>query len=371
MSMRALLEAYSVLRRKLRTFKNQVSGGGIGQTMARTWARLNKLEIVQTGVRGRIVRWRVREIKGPAGAPPGPDEVVVVSVMRNGLPWLHTFFTHHRQLGARHFVVLDNGSTDGTVEYLMAQDDVLLLTSAAPYQHYENTFKRYLCDRYASGRWCLFVDVDELLAYPGMERRSLDQLARFTHEQGFNGVVTQMLDLFADGPMSEMPEGSGQDIRTICRLYETQDIERGAYLPHESTAVPDGIVKHAGGVRRRVFGTNNNLTKVSLFFNGEDLVPFYIWHHVRNARLADFTVALLHFPFNRQYRAKVLEAASSGRYGWVTTDEYRGYASVMRDNPGLVLVSPASRRYEGPEQLVAEGFLQASAAFAAWAGMTI
>jgi len=367
--LRAVLDGPKVLRRKLRTFMNQVRGDGVAETLPRAWARLNKLEFVQIGVRGKILPWRVRTLKQPGEPSPGPDEVIVLSVVRNGLPWLHTFLTHHRELGVRRFVILDNGSTDGTLEHLMAQDDVVLLASGAPYRHYENTFKRYLCDRFANDRWCLFVDVDELLAYPGMGHRSLADLARFAQERGFNGVVTQMLDLFADAPMSEMPDGTERDLRDICRFYETQDIARGIYLPHQSTAVPDGIQRHSGGVRRRVFGSDNNLTKVSLFFNGGGLVPFYAWHHTRNARLADFSVALLHYPFNRQYREKVLEAAATGRYGWVTTDEYRGYAAIMRDNPGLSLMSPASRAYEGAERLVAEGFLAISPAFADWAGI--
>ena len=108
---------------------------------------------------------------------------------------------------------------------------------------------------------------------------------------------------------------------------------------------------------------------MSFFFNGEALVPFHLAHHTRNARLADFSIALLHYPFDRGYRDKVIEAATSGRYGWVTDEEYRAYAAIMRDNPGLSMLSPASRRYERPEQLVAEGFLAASPAFAEWAGI--
>jgi len=356
--------------RKLRALTTQIVVQGAAIALPRAYTRLNKLDIVQFGIRGAILPFRVRTLKEARGPAPGADDVVVLSVLRNGLPWLDTFLSHHRALGARRFIILDNGSTDGSREYLMSQDDVVLLASNAPYRHYENTFKRYICDRFAKGRWCLFVDVDELVAYPGMSQRSLADLARFTWESGFSAVITQMLDLYSDVPMADMPDGTGRDLRVLCRFYETQDIEWAPYVQRESNSVPDNARLHFGGVRSRVFGTRNCLTKTSLFFNGEGLVPFHRWHHTRNARLADFSIALLHYPFNRQYREKVLEAAASGRYGWVTSDEYQAYAAVMRDNPRLSMMSEASRLYQAPEQLVAERFLEASPSFRQWAGMS-
>ena len=367
LSLRGIPGAATALRRHLKSFTGQVKEGGAARALARASARLNRLDIVQFGLRGAILPFLVRTLKDRVTVEPGPDEVLVFSVVRDGMPWLRTFLSHHRELGARKFVILDNGSNDGTVEYLTVQDDVVLLASDAPYRHYENTFKRYLCDRYGRDRWCLFVDVDELLAYPGMHCRSLKDLAAFTGQMGFTGVITQMLDMFAPVSMAEIPEGPDLDLRELCRCYETADIDRTSYTRHKGTVAPENARMHWGGVRRRVFGTNNGLTKVSLFFNGGGLVPFHRWHHVRNGHLADYSVALLHYPFNRRYRDRVLAAAADGRYGWLTTDEYQAYARIMRDNPELRMMSDASRRYQGPEQLVAEGFLESSPAFANWA----
>ena len=371
MTLQGIFGVPGILRRKLRSFTSKIMAEGPSRALPRAYARLNKLEWVQFGLRGAILPWRVRILRRSEGPAPGSDEVVVLSVMRNGMPWLHTFLTHHRELGARHFVVLDNGSTDGTREHLMAQPDVTLLSSDAPYRHYENTFKRYLCNRFAADRWCLFADVDELLAYPGMDRRSLSDLTRFTHVSGFTGVVTQMLDLFPNRPLAQAPDGTGRDLRELHRLYETRDVERVPFPLQGRNLVPDNARMHFGGVRRRVFGTRNGLTKVSLFFNGEGLLPFDRWHFTRNARLADFSVALLHYPFNRQFRDKVAEAAASDRYGWLTSDEYRAYAAIMRDNPALAMKSGATRVYECAEQLVDEDFLQASPSFEGWAGMQL
>ncbi len=333
------------------------------------YARLNKLDFVQFGVRRAFMPFRVRTLRKPEGPPQMPSEPVVLSVVRNGMPWLHTFLDHHRALGARRFVVLDNGSTDGSLDFLLRQNDVLLLASTAPYRHYENTFKRYICDRYARERWCLFVDVDELIAYPGMDRHDLAALIRFVSEQGYDAVLTQMLDLYSDAPMAEIPDTTDLDLREVHRFYETHDINSRNYVESPGAIIPANARMHVGGVRHRLFGTLNGLTKVSLFFNGGALRPFVNWHHARNAKIADFSIALLHFPFNREYRDKVIEAASSGRYGWLTSDEYEAYAAIMKDNPQLVLKGERSVRLDRLEQLVEEGFLQVSPAYAAWSGL--
>lgn len=364
-----ILGAPRMVLRKLRSFRRQVLADGPGRVLPRAWARLSKLDLVQFGVLGAIVPFRVRMVKDAEGPAPGPDEVVVLSVVHNGMPWLPTFLAHHRELGAGRFVILDNGSSDGTADYLRAQRDVVLLSSKAPYSHYQNPFKRHICNRFARDRWCLFADVDELLAYPGMERQSLPELARFAREHGFTGVVTQMLDLFPERPIADMPEAVHADLRPFYRCYETRDIEARPGEWHASNRVPAHISMHHGGVRRRIFGTDNGLTKVSLFYNGDGLVPFHHWHSTRGARIADFSVALLHYPFDRGYRDRVLEAAASNRHGWVPGDEYHAYAAVMRENPKLSMLSPASRRYDRPEQLVAEGFLQISPEYARWAGI--
>ena len=65
-------------------------------------------------------------------------------------------------MGVKHFVFLDNGSTDRTVEMLCAHEDVTVLQTNAPYQKYENTMKRYLAERFSPGKWNLCADIDEL-----------------------------------------------------------------------------------------------------------------------------------------------------------------------------------------------------------------
>src|SRR5258708_5589610 len=97
-------------------------------------------------------------------------------------------------------------------------------------------------------------------------------------------------------------------------------------------------------IRKTIFGTNNGLTKVSLFLMDTKLKPFVLWHHALNAKLADISCVLLHFPFVNSFYTKVVEAVESGRYGYVTTDEYRSYLSGLQKSPQFHLKLESAKK---------------------------
>ena len=66
---------------------------------------------------------------------------------------------------------------------LCAQEDVTVLQTDAPYNKYENTMKRYLAERFSSGRWNLCADIDELFDYPFSESLSLRDFLGYLNTQ--------------------------------------------------------------------------------------------------------------------------------------------------------------------------------------------
>jgi len=58
---------------------------------------------------------------------------LVISVVRNEGPRIGEFLQHYRGLGAAHFLIVDNGSTDGTRETLVAEPDVDLFATDEPF----------------------------------------------------------------------------------------------------------------------------------------------------------------------------------------------------------------------------------------------
>ena len=342
----------------------RISGLMLKKSFRSFVGRLNKLNVVQFGLRGLLLPFRVKHLHGAPPSDGGPDEVVVISVMRNGEAWLKSFLAHHRSMGIRNFVILDNGSTDRSVEFLSKQPDVTLLQTHAPYHAYENTMKRYLAKRYCRDRWCLCVDVDELFDFPRSAEVSLRSLIGYLDDKGFNAVITQMLDMFSDRPISDAKIDSDADLRTQYPFYDLSSIDKSPYLFGEVSN--PAIMTHHGGIRKTIFGTNNGLTKVSLFRMDGNIKPFIAWHHALNARLADISCVLLHFPFVDSFYAKVVEAVESGRYGFLTTDEYTSYLGGLRKLPQLRLKLESARMLLTVDELVGNGFLVESADYRKW-----
>jgi hypothetical protein len=306
----------------------------------------------------------VRHVHGQEVIDYGPGELVLTCVVRNGSSYVKAFVEHYKSLGVKHIVFLDNGSTDDTIGLASGYENVTVLSADVPYRRYENLMKEYLARRFSRGRWNLTVDIDELFDYPGSEIVPLGRFLLHLDSRGFTAVVAQMLDLFCDGPLSEIPARRGEDLKYHYCYYDISNINKRNYRWSELSN--DGVLMHFGGIRKTLFGTNNGLTKAPLVFVGPRIRLFRDWHHVENARLADFTCVLLHYPFNDSFHDKVKEAAESKRYGYFTSDEYDLYWRRLSAEPSLNFRLETARKFTGSAALIEEGFLFASPEYREW-----
>ncbi|MEC7668014.1 MAG: glycosyltransferase family 2 protein, partial [Pseudomonadota bacterium] len=94
-----------------------------------------------------------------------PDDILVFATLRNEAVRLPHFLSHYRALGVRHFLIVDNHSTDNTAAFLRDQPDVSLWTTADSYKksRFGMDWLTWLMIRHGHGHWCLTVDADELL----------------------------------------------------------------------------------------------------------------------------------------------------------------------------------------------------------------
>lgn len=325
----------------------------------RAWRRT-----VEFGIRPHLLRGKITHVHGPQHVRYGRDELLVLTVVRNGALYVDAFMEHYRNLGVVHCVFLDNGSTDRTVEMLCAHPRVTVLRTDAPYQKYENTMKRYLAERFSPGRWHLCADIDELFDYPFSTELPLHALLGYLNARGFTVVVAQMLDMFSDLPLARVRSRPGDPLKTGYPFFDISAIERSPYDWSEPSR-PE-IRMHRGGIRRTAFGTNNGLTKAALVCMDGRVKPFIEWHQAIGGILADVSCVLLHYPFLGGFTDKVLDAVRTGRYGVTTTDEYVAYARGLAANPDLTLMGPSARCYTAPEALLDDGFVVASADYRQW-----
>ncbi len=128
----------------------------------------------------------------------GPKDVLLFASFRNEHVRLPYFLRYYRRLGVDHFLFVDNGSDDGTQDYLKSQDDVSLWYTEKSYRRsrYGTDWLNWLKWRHGHGHWCLTVDADEFLTYPFCDTRPLAALTDWLDASSIKSFGTTMVDLY-------------------------------------------------------------------------------------------------------------------------------------------------------------------------------
>jgi hypothetical protein len=129
----------------------------------------------------------------------------VFVTIRNEFDRIEGFLEHYRALGVKHFLVVDNGSDDGSAEMLQAQPDVSLWVTRASYRQsrFGVEWLTWLQIKYGHNHWCLTVDADEFLVFSGYPTKDLNALTTHLDQQGQRVFGALMLDLYPDGPIGQ------------------------------------------------------------------------------------------------------------------------------------------------------------------------
>jgi hypothetical protein len=130
-------------------------------------------------------------------------DAIVVSVVRDERVILPHFLEHYRRLGVRTFAFVDNASTDGTREYLIAQPDVILYATDAPYKtsRYGVVWQQTILANHCLGRWVVLADADEFLVYPDFETVSLRTYLDVVGRTDADAVLLGMIDMYPFGDL--------------------------------------------------------------------------------------------------------------------------------------------------------------------------
>lgn len=289
---------------------------------------------------------------------------LVFAVLRNEAARLPFFLQHYRKLGAAHFLIADNGSTDGSAELLAAQPDVTLWQTGASYRgtRFGLDWLGWLLIRYGHGRWCLTVDADELLVYAGMQEHGLDALTRQLEAQGRRGLGALMLDLYPKGPLGAQSYMPGQDPADVLQWFDA-----GPYRAVRQP--PMGSLWVQGGVRERVFFAarperSPTLNKIPLIRWDRRYAYVNSTHSLLPPRMNTLYAGpggtapsgvLLHTKFLPEIIAKSREEKARKQH-FHTPQQFDSYYDHIAAAPDLW--HPDAQRYEGPEQLAQLGLMQ-------------
>jgi hypothetical protein len=314
------------------------------------------------------VRIATRHLSGPRRIDLSADDVVLVCMIKNGSYYLDVLLEHHRALGIKNFLFIDNGSEDGTRDRLAAQPDVTTVTNRLPVAKFETLMRSQVAQRIVKGGWFLFVDSDELFELINGAGRSIQDYTKYCNDHGFDAVVCQCLDLFSRRPLSESRLWSYKQSISEFKWYSVNCIKNFEYnekagpyewfLKSNKISNPDIKIKF-GGIRRELFGENCGLSKHPLVKNEQHIRIYSHSHCSSNIRCADFTLLLRHYKFAGDYT--VQEWRQLEEKVW-DHDEGKCRMAVIKDQ-SFTFSAKEVQHFTGADELVDLGFMTCSQAF--------
>jgi glycosyltransferase involved in cell wall biosynthesis len=294
----------------------------------------------------------------PARLPDlAPDAIVLVACVRDEMIRIAPFLEHYRRTGVDHFVIVDNGSEDGTAEWLEQQPDVSLYRTSQSFAASGCGWAwiEALLERHATGRWCLVADADELLVYPGYPDHGLRDVIAYHQASGFTAMASVMLDMYA-ATLCPPKEAVGS-LLDLCPFYDARGIRVACRVLLDRAQ--DRLV---GGFRQRVLGTRVILNKVALFHNAPGVRLSLSNHAIIGTRCSDLRAVHLHFKYLADFRERVAVELARGEH-WNGASEYHSYARALGDRKTPHVLYAGSRRWAGVQPLIDGGIMRTSPNF--------
>ncbi len=293
----------------------------------------------------------------------GADDILLVAVLRNERIRLPYFMRYYRDLGINQFLMVDNGSDDGSREYLAAQRDVSLWTTPASYRgsRYGADWINWLLMRHGRGRWILAVDVDEFFIYPFCDTRPIRALTDWLDTYSVRAFPAMIVDMYPKGPIDAEPYREGKNPFEIASYFDS-----GNYTISKNPTFRNLWIQ--GGPRARTMFADAPKEAPSL-----NKIPLVKWHrsycfasstHMLLPRGLNLVYdewggekasgCLLHAKFLSTFKDKVAEELDR-REHFADSREYIAYADTLKDNS--ILWCKWSEKYINWRQLEILGLM--------------
>lgn len=303
----------------------------------------------------RLIKSRVETLR--------PDDILLFSTVRNEHVRLPYFLEYYRKLGIAQFFIVDNGSTDGTTEFLSSQPDVTLYFTKASYKsaRFGVDWLNWLQRKFGHGHWTLVVDADEFLVYPYCDTRPLNALTDWLDASAIKSFGTMVLDLYPKGQIDNFSYSPGQDPFADANWFDSSN-----YVLEKNYLF--GNLWIQGGPRSRSFFQSKPNDSPAL-----NKIPLVKWH--RKYAYVSSTHMLLPRGLNLVYDAVGGEKASGcllhakfldvfieksaeevrRKQHYAASLEYRTYAALQNSKPDLW--TPESTKMENWQQLEMHGLM--------------
>ena len=283
----------------------------------------------------------------------GSGEILCCLVARNERPRLKYLLDYYRKLGVDRFLVCDNGSDDGSVDWLLTQEDVHVWTSELSFKqaNFGSAWFELLLRKYGVGHWCLTIDADEFIYFDGCPERTLKQFCKDLDRRGQRVATGMLLDLYSDRPISQTLYREGDNPLELCPYFDRkafhQKMVDGSEYRNQNT--------FWGGVRQRVFPAEHGyfLSKALLVRYQPDVVLTSGQHltNIPSHQVAREAICVLHFKFFASFEQYAKQEAQREIHA-MGGAQYKTYHQKLADEEELTLFHPEhSVRFQGEKQL--------------------
>lgn len=269
------------------------------------------------------------------------NEPILICVQKNDSLRIKNFIQYHRALGIRNFAIIDNGSNDGSFEWLKLQQDVFLFKTSAEYssQNRDGWINRLLA-YFGDKKWYIVLDSDELLTYEDCEHRNINELLLFLSKMKISRARAMMLDMYAKTGYFE--NGDVNSYLEECVYFDINTYTTGPWDYH-------CILN--GGPRKRLFDLDVMLTKYPLFYlnQGEVQYQSHALFPLSKNFVSPCYLVIRHYKFLPGDMEKYNRIAKEGNY-YNGSIEYKKYIQVMNSSE-LPFFYDASVKYESSASL--------------------
>jgi glycosyltransferase involved in cell wall biosynthesis len=305
------------------------------------------------------------------------------SIVKDDMFFMNAFFNHYRSIGVEQFVIVDDGSTDGTLEFLLGQPDCVVLKSDIGYnQSYFTLFKgeqlrmrrgnaslkNIVPHAIAPGDYVLYVDADEFLVLPE-PFESLEDLILHVRRRSVANVVAGVIEMFPDY-LSRLDSFDAaptclDDLLAEAPYFEGRPmvelLDEGRYRIAAPTKTFSLLEKHVGlenvdqSSRRAVNGVRHK-TPLMLSIRGN----YRIDSHTATMPVDDSIIlGLLHFVYNRNLKSKIDRVLEWGTYAHGGR-KYAQLAELFKilEDGNVSLLSHRSKRFSSRQDLQECGIIQ-------------
>lgn len=292
------------------------------------------------------------------------NEIILFSCIRDERLRLPYFLKHHRNIGVDRFIFVDNGSNDGTVNFLLSEENTHVFHTNASYAQSNcgMDWLNALLARFGVGHWVLTVDADELFIYPNFEEIKLNLLINYLESTNAQAVATFLLDMYSNQPIKSTIYKEGESFVETCPYFDED-----TYVYDRKISGPRVPIR--GGPRKRLFWGENDREKPSPVLKK---IPFVKWrkdlsyeastHVINNVRLAKLSGIIQHFKFFSDFYSLSQKEALRKEH-WDNAAQYESYWKILKNDPDISPFFEGSARFVNSGQLVDLGMMHLPRSF--------